>query len=355
MIDPARQAGLAGLVQGARDLLVESAGAAGSLPEVRPGAQIEARVLSLQTDGRAMLEAAGARFSVRVPEGLIFAAGQPLQLSVLETEPALRLRMVTPDTGPSRGTPSVNVSVSPAAERLAAFLGTAGGRTPVGGLLADQPVVPAPEARGEALVRPLRIALETSGLFYESHQAQWVAGQRELAALRVEPQARLASPPQRAEPSSPEPLMEPGAAAGAGSPAPAAPARAELLQALPPQVASLLEHQLDALAAQQIVWTGELWPGQRLEWRVEERIPGGEPGELASQPWRTRLKLTLPGLGAVEARLELSGGGLRVDVAAGGGNVPAGALRRAETDLRAALEARGLRLEGFRVEEGGAA
>ena len=59
---------------------------------------------------------------------------------------------------------------------------------------------------------------------------------------------------------------------------------------------------------QQIVWRGELWPGQPLQWEIaaEER-PGGQPGEEAAPEWRTTLRLALPHLGAVDAELRLSG------------------------------------------------
>ena len=128
-------------------------------------------------------------------------------------------------------------------------------------------------------------------------------------------------------------------------------ARGEALPALPGPVATVLERQIEAVATQQVLWTGELWPGQRLEWRVEERGPAA-PGELAaSVPWRTRLKLDLPGLGEVDARLELAGAALRLSVSAGRGDA-APALRGAEHDLQAALEAHGLHLLGFRVEAG---
>ncbi|PCE31290.1 flagellar hook-length control protein FliK, partial [Burkholderia ubonensis subsp. mesacidophila] len=45
-----------------------------------------------------------------------------------------------------------------------------------------------------ALRAALAQAVSESGLFYESHLAQWLAGQRPLAALAREPQARLLAP-----------------------------------------------------------------------------------------------------------------------------------------------------------------
>ncbi|KKB64212.1 hypothetical protein WM40_06865 [Robbsia andropogonis] len=75
-------------------------------------------------------------------------------------------------------------------------------------ILSDKPLCPVPPASmttqtGELpvvgsqftslLAKALVQSLENSGLFYESHLAQWASGQRPLAAIEREPQARLAS------------------------------------------------------------------------------------------------------------------------------------------------------------------
>ncbi|MBN3801001.1 flagellar hook-length control protein FliK, partial [Burkholderia sp. Ac-20392] len=53
-----------------------------------------------------------------------------------------------------------------------------------------------------ALRAALAQAVSESGLFYESHLAQWLAGQRPLAALMREPQARLAAALAPADPDA---------------------------------------------------------------------------------------------------------------------------------------------------------
>ena len=57
------------------------------------------------------------------------------------------------------------------------------------------PLLATPPADGARLALSLASALGRSGLFYESHQAQWVAGTRSLAELLLEPQARLSPLP----------------------------------------------------------------------------------------------------------------------------------------------------------------
>ncbi len=350
MIDAGLQGRLAALVQGARGLLLDlGESPAAAPPGVRPGDTLPARVVSLLPDGRALLEVAGMRVPARLPDTVGLVPGQQFRLAVLETQPALRLQLTEPEPQGPRAAPAAAVSLSPLAARVAAVLQASGAAGAAPAPLPDAgPVVSLPQTRGEALAAPLRQALETSGLFYESHQAQWVAGRRTLPELRAEPQARL-SPPDG---HSVEPPGTPSGTPAAAAPPAAASLRSELLQWLPPTVAAVLERQIEAVATQQILWTGELWPGQRLEWRVEERGGGHRGDEQGPAPWRTRLRLELPGLGAVEARLELAGAALRLSVAAGEGS--SGSLRDGERDLRAALEARGLDLQGFRVEAGDA-
>jgi hypothetical protein len=349
VIDTGLQGRLVALVQSSRGLLLDLGGSASTPPPgVRPGDALVVRVLSLLPDGRALIEMAGSRLPVRVPEGVSVTPGQQFRLAVLDTDPALRLQLPEAEAGARQAVPAAAsaVSLSPMAERIAAVLQASRETDSAPAPLPNAgPVVARPETRGEALAAPLRQALETSGLFYESHQADWVAGRRALPELRLEPQARPA--PAQAE-ATEAPTGTSSASAG-GPAASVAAARSDLLQSLPPAVAAVLERQIEAVATQQILWTGELWPGQRLEWRVEERSAGGAAEDAGAAPWRTRLRLELPGLGAVETRLELAGSGLRLSVAAG----PGGAsheLRDAERDLRSALEARGMTLQGFRVE-----
>ncbi|KWK22106.1 ribonuclease E [Burkholderia stagnalis] len=72
---------------------------------------------------------------------------------------------------------------------------------------ASQAAAPARDATAAAPLLALRAALaqavSESGLFYESHLAQWLAGQRPLAALEREPQARLPATPAPAAANPP--------------------------------------------------------------------------------------------------------------------------------------------------------
>lgn len=280
----------------------------------------------------------------------------------------------------------------------------------------DTPAAPPTAALRAALAQ----AVSESGLFYESHLAQWLAGQRPLAALMREPQARLATVPVQtaadaAQHDAPDPLDEllaqraplpaasrtalPAGASATGSAAPhasmpnasaaarggapgaagmadplgelpdahwATPARAALAaasadpQAQPqssaavhPAAVAIVRQQLDALATDQFRWTGEAWPGARLDWTIEPDDPGGgaprggdgDAGDGIA--WRTRLTLTPPSLGTVDAELVLNGAQLVARLRAN--SAGAGRLTRNEAALRQRFEGSGLRLGGLSI------
>jgi hypothetical protein len=117
--------------------------------------------------------------------------------------------------------------------------------------------------------------------------------------------------------------------------------------ALDPQVLGQVRSQLDVIEQRQIVWQGLAWPGQPIEWRIEEPPERGASADEAT-PWTTHLRLQLPRLGDVSAELGLAGGTLRVRLAAHSDS-SAGALRAAQTELARALSQAGLVLGGFAV------
>lgn len=176
----------------------------------------------------------------------------------------------------------------------------------------------APSAR--ALGQALRTALQTSGLFYESHLTDMVFGRSNPAQLQQEPQARLtrgaaadadgARP--RADTTAPTGRAggESTATGGASTPAPGAP-----ISGIHQDLTLLVRQQLDVLANQALTWQGEAWPGAPMEWEVERDPYGGDP-DSAGSTWATRLKLDLPRLGLVDARLNLAGDQLVLQVVA---------------------------------------
>ncbi|HDR9877944.1 flagellar hook-length control protein FliK [Burkholderia cenocepacia] len=313
--------------------------------------------------------------------------------------------------------PAVLLTDTPVPARAPAVSGPAAPATPASAQASS--VAAARDALAPPPVAALRAALaqavSESGLFYESHLAQWLAGQRPLAALMREPQARLATAlapvdPEAVPHASPDVLDEllaqrpplPAAARASAQPpaqggAPArepaqpalaaarqgaslpsdpadplaahadarwTPARAELaaassdpqppLATVHPAAVPLVRQQLDALATDQFRWTGEAWPGARLDWTIEPDEPGhraprggGDDDAGDGIAWRTRLTLTLPSLGTVDAELVLNGAQLVARLRAN--QTGADRLTRNEAALRQRLEGSGLKVGGLSI------
>lgn len=122
---------------------------------------------------------------------------------------------------------------------------------------------------------------------------------------------------------------------------------------IPPDLTPLVQQQLDALATQNYVWQGQVWPGQHLHWEIEEKNGGPRPqdGE-APQQWQTRLKLTLPLLGGIEAVMHLRTGG-EIDISLTADSAASREkLIAAGTGLGQQLESAGLRLTALAVQHG---
>ncbi len=177
-----------------------------------------------------------------------------------------------------------------------------------------------------ALAQALEHALATSGVFYEAHLARWIADDFTQAQLAHEPQAAWTST------TTPD---------AANVSAPALPQDAEKL--------AVVARQLEALDTRTVVWSGLPWPGQHATIEIGEDERGGQRDDAhdaSAQPaWRTRITLTLPTLGTVEAVLSLRGDAIDLRLVA-----PEAAQNRlaaARDKLRAALAARSLELAAF--------
>lgn len=285
---------------------------AARLEQVEIGRTLQGKVQAALSDGSALVrfgsEAPPARpleLRLQLPAG--FAVGDTLALTLLAREPRLTFGL--------QGLPGQNGSVqthfSAAGELIGRLLQPEAGQ-PARPLQGSAPLQATPGAEVAQLTQNLQQSLEGSGLFYESHLEQWSRGERTLDQIRQEPQNR------------------PGGDALA---------------------AQLLPQQLDTLEQRRLVWQGELWPGQPMEWELvqekDQQQQPREPGQPAA--WETVLKLELPQLGQVNATIRLQGEQAQVrlhvlDEAA------AAALQADQGRLDDALAAAGTVLGGFLVQ-----
>lgn len=190
------------------------------------------------------------------------------------------------------------------------------------------------------LAARLHQSLSHSGLFYESHQAQWIAGTRATPQLMQEPQNQL-----RAQtPPSASALASPTTAQAAGGEA------APRIPTIPEPLQAIVQQQLQALENKQVVWTGLAWPGQTMRWEVREQPAHHENGETTQKQWATELHLDLPKLGGVTAHLSMNGNAVNLKFEVADARA-AHTLQAASTSLVAALTAHGVPVLQTRIEQ----
>jgi hypothetical protein len=215
-------------------------------------------------------------------------------------------------------------SLSAAGKAIGGMLAAASQAGPAPTALAGvAPLLPGPAADGASIARALHDAVGKSGLFYESHVAEWAHGKRSLAELAAEPQMTGAR----------------DAAASRGRDDPA--------------TAQFINLQLASQEQAHVAWQGQLWPGQHLEWQIDKEAQREQAHGEADEPaWQSRLKLRFPLLGELAASVALSGGRLHIRVDSG--NDAATALLRAHAErLTAALEAAGTPLASLAIGTAG--
>jgi hypothetical protein len=113
----------------------------------------------------------------------------------------------------------------------------------------------------------------------------------------------------------------------------------------------MINLQLNTLEQQRVVWQGELWPGQPIEWEISEELPHGKKTEAEPEEraWQSIVRFDMPVLGAVSASVRLTGQKLQIQVRAA--NEATASLLRTHGDaLSSALDAAGSPLELLTVK-----
>lgn len=335
------------------------------LGDLVPGQRLMAEIQALLPNGTYRAVVAQRDITLALP----FAAkpGDSLELEVVDSDGKLTLAVVANRGGAQPpASESVATSLSQTGRLIGDLLGdidAQGKRAAPAPLNGNQPLVAAFPDNPEELVPLLKEALTRSGMFYESHQARWADGKLPTEALLQEPQGKLSpaaiqahgQAAEEASATAPKAAdgrpLQPPASPPASTPAPdsATLGRNPAATVIPPDLTPLVQQQLDALATQNFVWQGQVWPGQTMEWAIEES-PGRDRSEEGSnEQWRTSLRLTLPNLGTVNATLQLrSSSELELALTADS-DTARQQLSTAVPALDKRLGDSGLRLTAFRV------
>jgi hypothetical protein len=387
-------------ITGARPvILVEAATPAASLGDAQQeafdrlsllqlGKQFQAQVLSRLTDGSHLVKIDDAVAGMKLPPGT--QTGDVVELTLLATEPRPTFLLGKPSDSATS-----TASLSQAGRFIADMLQLAqeDGAAPTS-VVGKTPLVATPDVPTALIARALQQALTFSGLFYESHVAQWANGTRPLAELLNEPPAKLLNPAQ-AQAATAQPAPQTAQTPAVPPHLTASPAElsklvanmkewangervpAEVLQqrkaglsmlqddgstpvsrhdaTLNAEGAKLLSLQLDTLEQRRIVWHGELFPGQPFEWEISDETPRGNrerETDDAAQSWQSTVRFSLPTLGMVSATVSLTGEHVRVQVRTADEQAAA-SLRSHGNMLAEALDAAGTKLDALLVRHDG--
>ncbi|TAN52115.1 MAG: hypothetical protein EPN21_04855 [Methylococcaceae bacterium] len=326
-----------------------------------PGQQLQAAVQSKVSEGLFKVQVAGQTLQMRLPGNI--QSGDVLKLEVITTQPRITFSMVA-STNPLSTPEQIGATA-----RILSNLAELPLERPIVQQLGSKAVW---QADGQApdtklLAESLREVLGKSGLFYESHQAQWVRGERSTGQLLEEPQNLLTgrnlplSPADR-QTSQSSPGQAAPAGAGQAAPdkipatqtqaqpnTPAAKSADDISQPIARELLPLVQQQLHALEQHHLVWMGQVWPGQEMQWEIQ-----GQPEHHARQQderqWSTEMELALPKLGGIHARLVFAGSGLRLTLHAAD-PATVDAFDRALPTLRNSLADAGITLAAAVVEK----
>lgn len=328
------------------------------LTQIALGKTYSAEILSRLNDGSFLLKLDNAALRATLPGDA--RVGDKLALKLVSTEPRPTFLMLDQASASTTSLSTVARMIDRALHASAQGDGSAV-------ITGKAAIVPSPVTNAPALAAALSNTLASSGLFYESHLHQWINGGRPLSDLLREPQAKFRSDAGAQSASSAAGDMAaknslsnlinivsewadgaPAQASGAGTgPVPAA-------NSAETQAAQMIGMQLNVLENQRVLWHGELWPGQAMEWEVAEDESTASHDGDDEPAWTSVLRLEMPRLGKVKASIRLHGEHVQMRLDAENEQIVS-TLRTHGGSLASALEAAGSTLESLTVMQDGPA
>lgn len=305
---------------------VAPAGAAadpgGAKHEFVLGQKYQALVDKRLTNGNFNVLISDELVQMQLPEN--FKPGDQLELLLLSNEPRLKFEL-------QNGNPinlKSNATISPAGKFIDALIQDSGKST-VNSPAATTPILTDLPINKQEFPLLLQKAIHQSGLFYESHLSKWINGKSSLEKLQLEPQNKLKTP-----------IIE--SLATANPPSLALPAGEQSL--------SLVQQQLIALETGHIMWRGEIWNGQQMEWNIYEDNYDSDSSESSTtQQWRTRLTLIFPELGEITVTLILNTRDIQIQLDANKPDIQQ-QLINSQASLKTSLQAIGMTVKSFTLD-----
>jgi hypothetical protein len=315
-----------------------------------PGQQVQAEVLANLADNRLLTRIAGELFKIELPPNI--KPGATLQLIFVSDKPRLTFSL------PQTETIATPVRVSDTGKWLSMLARNGIPQQPTTPLPRNDMLLTGPPVNTMHLATQLRNALTMNGVCYEAHLMQWFLGERQLKDILREPQGKLAPPPAKPPAAGHNPLNT--SMATGYTPAMEIPEEIFAGKAMNPgeireptekvdaRTIPIIQEQLHTLQSGQLIWKGQAWPGQQLEWDVCQHEP--ESGENTDKNWHTSLRLSLPNLGKINATLKMNNEGVQLVIEADSSSTVA-EMQEERQGLEQAMAAAGVKLLGMVVEQ----
>jgi hypothetical protein len=291
--------------------------------KLEPGQQFQASVQAKISEGIYKVQVAGQTLQMRLPSNI--ESGDVIKLEVISTKPRITFSMAA-STNPLSTPEQIGASA-----RMLSNLADLPIERPIVQQLGNKAVWQAdqPIPNTKLLAGALRETLGKSGLFYESHQAQWIRGERSTNQLLEEPQNVLtgknilptpqnqqaASNANSAQSYPGTPRVKEVAGENLSLTSTSRQSDSKSNDATLPvakELLNLVQQQLHTLEHHHLVWMGQVWPGQQMQWEIQGDPEHHQARQQDERQWSTEVELALPKLGDVHARLVFAESGLRL-------------------------------------------
>jgi hypothetical protein len=305
------------------------------LAQIALGQELQGKVLSRFTDGTHLVHIANTAARMNLPANVNVGDSLMLKLVSKDPRPTFLLSETTPGNASPQPTPpntagarvqvalqqsaagnivqqqplptaqptvhtgatpqqSTATTLSPAAKLIDTLLQAAQQGNMSNAIGGSTPLYPNTSTQTAMLANNLRQAIQLSGVFYESHVAQWATGKRTIEDLQKEPQAQLRS------------------AARGGS--------IDILQRVDPghsQMGQIINLQLNVLEQHRLIWQGQAWPGQDMHWEIIQEENNRQKQHNAEEDdpvWQSTVRFNFKHLGGVEASIHLIGEQIHIKI-----------------------------------------
>lgn len=238
-------------------------------------------------------------------------SGQSIALKYVSSTPTPTFLLTQ-----STPTPNLNITnISPSAQLIQHYLKPEQKNSGTTHIEAQQPITSSPNNAIQKLAHDLQRAITQTGLFYESHLASNIEGKHLIADLMQEPQNQN------------------------------------------PKIAQqIVTQQLNLLDNQKLVWHGEVWPQQTMQWEIERKQQSidsyeqdhSDNPDVEHESIKSKISLQLPKLGNISAEIHLHQGKMRIQLSTNDQET-SNTLKANTTTLIEALESSGQKLQQINV------